>query len=92
MHPVLLDEIGDHLRLLAADPAGEGSQEEMKMDGFNHPASVSDDPQGVVSQRGRVFGHYAYNTAADSNYLSGLTCLHRSIHILLAKRGSARTS
>jgi hypothetical protein len=34
--------------LLAADPPGERSQEELKMDGFNHAASVSDVRQVVA--------------------------------------------
>jgi hypothetical protein len=37
--------------LLTANPAGERSQVELKMDGFNHAASVSDVRQVVAQQR-----------------------------------------
>jgi hypothetical protein len=39
---VLFDQVGNHDRLLTTDPAGERGQEELKMDDFNHAASVSD--------------------------------------------------
>jgi hypothetical protein len=56
---VRFDRVANHGRLLAADPAGERSQEELKMDGFSHAASISDHRQVVPLQRDRVFGYYA---------------------------------
>ena len=55
---VLLDHLCDQLRLMTGNPAGERSQEEMKMDGFNHAASVSDVRQVVAPQPVSIFGHY----------------------------------
>jgi hypothetical protein len=45
---VLFYQVGNHTRLLAANPAGERSQEELKVDGLNHATSVSDHRQAVV--------------------------------------------
>ena len=38
---VLLDQIGDHAGLLAVGPRREGRQEELKLDGLDHPGRVS---------------------------------------------------
>lgn len=54
---VLFDQVGDHDRLLTADPAGERGQEELQVDGVNHAVSVSDPQQVVALQHDRVFGH-----------------------------------
>ena len=56
---ILFDQVGDNGRLLATDPPGERSQEELEMNRFNHPASVSDVRQVVALICDRVFGHYA---------------------------------
>jgi len=63
---VLFDQVGDHGRLLAADPASEGSQEELQIDGFDHAASVSEVRQGVTPQRVSVFGHHALILCGES--------------------------
>jgi len=36
---------------MTANPASERGQEKLKMDGFNHPGSVSDDLEVVAWQR-----------------------------------------
>jgi len=48
---VLFNQVGDHARLMTANPTGESGQEELKMDGFNHAASVSDARQVVALKR-----------------------------------------
>ena len=48
---VLFNQVDDHDRLLASDPAGESGQEELKMDGFNHATSVSDARHMVALKR-----------------------------------------
>jgi len=58
---VPFDEVGDHGRLLATDPAGERRQEELKMDGFNHAESVSDVRQSVTPQCVSIFGYHGVN-------------------------------
>jgi hypothetical protein len=40
---VLFNQISDHARLATSNPASERSQKELKMDGFNHVASISKD-------------------------------------------------
>ena len=45
---VLFDQVGDHVRLLTGDPAGERRQEELKLDVFKHPGGVSDAWQLVM--------------------------------------------
>jgi hypothetical protein len=46
---VFFNQVGDHVRLLTGDPAGERRQEELKLDIFKHPGSVSDVRQVVAS-------------------------------------------
>ncbi len=48
---VLFDQVTDHGRLLAADPARERRQQELELDVFKHPGSVSDGLQVVALQR-----------------------------------------
>jgi hypothetical protein len=48
---------------VTSTPAGELDQEELKMDGFNHPKSVSDVRQVLTFKHDRVFGHYGIDAA-----------------------------
>jgi hypothetical protein len=51
---VLLDQVRDQLRLTPIDPACEGRQEKSKMDGFDHPGSVSEKSQPFLWHRDRI--------------------------------------
>ena len=55
---VFFDQVSDHGRLLATDPAGERGQQELELDVFKHSGSVSDQREVVLFQHDRIFGHY----------------------------------
>ncbi len=58
---VLFNQVGDHSRLLAADPTGERGQKELELDIFKHSGSVSDGRQLILFQHDRIFGYYDVN-------------------------------
>ena len=60
---VLFNQVSDHARLATANPPSQRSQEELKMYGVNHAASVSEVRQVVAMNYDLVFGHYDHEVS-----------------------------